>query len=116
MKKLIIMLAIVLSFICINSSAGHENETYRHGGIGICFGWKSLDHEKKLCYRNREHTICVILIYTHGEFHVTEEFECKTYDKTVGDDGPTELNNYGGPARVYALTCNLYGQLENENT
>jgi len=38
------------------------------------------------------------------------------YDRTVGDDGPTKLNNYSGPARVYALTCNPHGQLETENT
>lgn len=90
MKKLTIMLTIVLNtimliimlnFICINPSTGHKNETYEHKGIEGCFGWKSLDYEKKLCYRNKEHTICVILIYNHGIFHVTEEFECKTYDK-----------------------------------
>lgn len=38
------------------------------------------------------------------------------YKLTVGDDGPTELNGYNGPARVYALTCNAQGELENENT
>jgi len=85
MKKLIMILTIVLSFICINSSVGHENETYKHKGTGECFGWKSLGHEKRLCYRNEEHTICVILIYNHGIFHVTEEFECKTYDKKYID-------------------------------
>ncbi len=46
----------------------------------------------------------------------TEEEMNNYYNQTVGDDGPTELNNYDGPARVYALTCNLHGQLENENT
>jgi len=50
-----------------------------------------------------------ILFDTAKEMH-------NCYDQTVGDDGPTELNNYDGPARVYALTCNLHGQLENENT
>jgi len=79
MKKSIIMLIIVLSFTCINSSAGHENETYKHKGTEECFGWKSLGREMKLCYRNEEHTICVILIFNHGIFHVTEEFECNKY-------------------------------------
>jgi len=85
MKKLIIILIIMLSFICINHSAGHENETYKHKEIGGCFGWKSLDHEMRLCYRNKEHTICVILIFNHGMWHVSEEFECKTYDKKYSD-------------------------------
>jgi hypothetical protein len=49
---------------------------------------------------------------------------CEDYDEmqrlywmTVGDDGPTKTNPYDGKkARVYALTCNAEGQLENENT
>lgn len=44
-----------------------------------------------------------------------EEIE-RAYDQTVGDDGPTELNKYDGPARVYALTCDNTGQTLNENT
>lgn len=35
---------------------------------------------------------------------------------TVGDDGPTKSNPYKGKVRVYALTCNNHGQLQNENT
>lgn len=38
------------------------------------------------------------------------------YNSTVGDDGPTETNSYDGYVRVYALTCNAEGILENENT
>lgn len=38
------------------------------------------------------------------------------YDQVVGDDGPTEANLYDGPARVYALTCDAFGVLLNENT
>jgi hypothetical protein len=49
---------------------------------------------------------------------------CEDYDEqqrlywmTVGDDGPTKTNKYDGKkARVYALTCNAKGELENENT
>ena len=49
---------------------------------------------------------------------------CEDYDEmqrlywmTVGDDGPTKTNKYDGKkARVYALTCNAQGGLENENT
>lgn len=37
------------------------------------------------------------------------------YNKIVGDDGPTELNPYNGPIKVYALTCGPNGLL-NENT
>jgi hypothetical protein len=38
------------------------------------------------------------------------------YDQTVGDDGPTKLNKYDGPARVYAITCSPEGELLGENT
>jgi hypothetical protein len=46
----------------------------------------------------------------------TEEELMDHYRRTVGDDGPTELNSYKGPAHVYAITCNPEGQLEYENT
>jgi hypothetical protein len=38
------------------------------------------------------------------------------YYSTVGDDGPTKFNSYGGPARIYALTCDSFGDLITENT
>jgi hypothetical protein len=38
------------------------------------------------------------------------------YLMTIGDDGPTSLNNYKGIVSVYALTCNSNGELQNENT
>ncbi|MGH7974897.1 MAG: hypothetical protein ACREBR_05180 [bacterium] len=38
------------------------------------------------------------------------------YNLTVGDDGPTKVNKYKGPARVYALTIDRRGQTLNENT
>jgi len=46
----------------------------------------------------------------------TEEEMMDLYHQTVGDDGPTKLNSYNGPARVYALTCDPQGNLLNENT
>jgi hypothetical protein len=43
--------------------------------------------------------------------------ECEAlYDQTVGDDGPTKTNPYDGPGRVYALTIDATGQMQNENT
>lgn len=38
------------------------------------------------------------------------------YYSTIGDDGPTKLNKYDGPARIYALTCDPFGELGTENT
>ena len=40
----------------------------------------------------------------------------RLYNLTVGDDGSTELNDYKGPTRVYALTIDKNGQTRNENT
>lgn len=38
------------------------------------------------------------------------------FRQVVGDDGPTALNNYDGPACVYAVTCSPAGDLLDENT
>lgn len=38
------------------------------------------------------------------------------YDQTVGEDGPTRLNGYDGPGKVFALTCGPDGELRTENT
>lgn len=46
----------------------------------------------------------------------TEEELVMFYDLTVGDDGPTETNNYSGPMRVYAVTYDNRGRCHNENT
>lgn len=48
-------------------------------------------------------------------FDSEEEME-ETYWKCVGDDGPTHLNKYNGPARAYALTCCPKRGFLNENT
>lgn len=40
----------------------------------------------------------------------------KAYDETVGDDGPTWINRYDGPAQVFALTCNTDGKILACNT
>ena len=46
----------------------------------------------------------------------SEEEARDHFDRTVGDDGPTQHNSYKGPARVYALTCDQTGKCRNENT
>ena len=56
-----------------------------------------------------------------GDWHAYVLFESAdaltdAFNRTVGDDGPTELNPYDGPVRVYALTCDPAGRLQNENT
>lgn len=38
------------------------------------------------------------------------------YQKIVGDDGPTTLNDYNGPCRVYACLIDNNGLAINENT
>ena len=48
-------------------------------------------------------------------FDTREEME-NYYDMTVGDDGPTKLNNYNGLTHVYALTCDNTGNLLTKNT
>ena len=48
-------------------------------------------------------------------FDSEEEME-DCYGRTVGCDGPTELNPYNGKVRVSAVTCSPKGELQNENT
>jgi hypothetical protein len=48
-------------------------------------------------------------------FDTQEEME-EAYERTAGDDGPTELNPYDGPCRIYALTIGADGEMQNENT
>lgn len=48
-------------------------------------------------------------------FDSAEEME-HAYQQTVGDDGPTALNQYNGKCRVSALTCYADGSLGGENT
>ena len=53
--------------------------------------------------------------YMYLFFSSKEELD-NHYNQIVGDEGPTELNDYDGEARVYALTCNPDGNSMNENT
>jgi hypothetical protein len=48
-------------------------------------------------------------------FDTEEEME-KTFEMTVGDEGPTSLNKYDGQVRVYAITCSDQGELLETNT
>jgi hypothetical protein len=57
--------------------------------------------------------------YSDGHMFIlcNSEEECYSlYDQVVGDDGPTKSNKYDGPCRVYCLTINSNGEMENENT
>ncbi len=58
-----------------------------------------------------------IIFDGHGVllFDTREEMET-CYYMTVGEGGPTKLNDYDGPCMVYALTCDDKGEIENENT
>lgn len=53
--------------------------------------------------------------YMYIFFKTKKEME-KHFWLTVGDDGPTGLNHYNGPVKIYALTCDPRGQTLNENT
>lgn len=51
----------------------------------------------------------VLLFETREEMH-------KYFCLTVGEDGPTKLNPYKGPATIFACTCGPDGNLLGENT
>lgn len=58
---------------------------------------------------NFEHGHGAILAPTEGEVRAL-------FGLVVGDDGPTRLNPYKGPAKVYALMVNNHGKAVTENT
>jgi hypothetical protein len=49
-------------------------------------------------------------------YYDSEEACYEDFCRIVGDDGPTDLNDYDGPERVYALTCDNKGNFRCENT
>ena len=49
-------------------------------------------------------------------FCKSEEEAYRYFNWTVGDDGPTKLNNYVGPVRIYAHVVNPQGEIETKNT
>lgn len=58
-----------------------------------------------------------LMVDEHGIIICNSEDECEQlFWQTVGDDGPTKLNPYDGPARVYALTISPDGEFMDENT
>jgi len=86
-------------------------------GIYIRFDWNEDLEEviKAAPYLDyKEHG--QILMDGIGVFLGTKEEMMDLYKRTVGDDGPTELNPYNGPATVYAQVCNSEGSLLYENT
>jgi hypothetical protein len=40
----------------------------------------------------------------------------RVFDSIVGPDGPTLLNPYDGPCKIYAWTCGPDGEILTENT
>lgn len=58
-----------------------------------------------------------ILVNGFGYFLFDHEDDMEyAYDLTVGEAGPTEWNDYKGPAIVNAVTCGPQGILINENS
>ena len=57
------------------------------------------------------------LLFMGGHIVCDSREECeRLFEGVVGDDGPTELNPYGGPYKAFATTCGPNGQGYDENT
>jgi hypothetical protein len=89
-------------------------------GMYVGFGWENLEDmnevEKAAPYLKGDSMFQVRMNgYGYLFFNTQEELD-NHYKQTVGDDGPTDINSYNGPARVYALTCDPAGELMSENT
>ena len=78
---------------------------------------KSIDEILKAAFFLNPEDHGQIIADGHGWFFFDTQEEMEAaYWTCVGDDGPTEVNPYDGPVRVYALTCDTLGVLMNENT
>ena len=73
-------------------SDAHETEDFKHGGTGVCYGWIITENDVRICFTNKEHTKCKLLIFAHGMFHVSKEFICDDTEKT---DNQTEYEGGG---------------------
>jgi len=49
-------------------------------------------------------------------YYDTQEACEADFGQAVGDEGPTDTNDYRGPANTYALMCDSEGELYAENT
>jgi len=78
MRHLVVAIIIILGLTLVIPAGAHENEEFKHGSTGMCFGWRDDGLTRRMCYTNVEQTTCKTILHNHGLWHVTEEFECPT--------------------------------------
>lgn len=92
----------------------------KHGlYIGFAGPEVSMDERVKAAPYLKESPTLYVRMELHGNALLLFESESERDDyywKTVGDDGPTKLNPYKGPAKVYALRIDRKGRPLGENT
>jgi len=76
--KLLLILTIAAILNSGNILPIHENSGKIHieGGTGLCYGWVDAGSNMRICYTNKERTMCKYLIYSHGAWHEGEPFKC----------------------------------------
>jgi len=75
----------------------HENSgmTHSKGGTGHCHGWEVIGEGMRLCFMDKEHTMCKRIVHNHDIWHESEPFPCPTEEEEECYDGngnPTPFN------------------------
>ena len=89
---LIVILIWVLVFmlgwftVVVSLADAHETEEFKHGPCPQCNGWQALSGNMRLCFLDNEQDKCVIMIHSHGMWHVTEPMDCEEHVFTAPDD------------------------------
>lgn len=76
MIKFFKLFLVAFSLMVAMIATGHENDDFKHGPTGECFGWELKGNGVRKCFKDREHEICTDLIFNHGKWHVSEEYDC----------------------------------------
>ena len=83
---IIIIIEIIFLFCAFELASAHETEEFKHGPCPQCHGWQALSGNMRLCFLDNEQDQCVIMIHSHGTWHITEPMDCKEHVFTAPDD------------------------------
>ena len=90
-------------------------------GLYISFDWELDENNmEELCkaapYLNVDEDIQLLSDGIGFILCDSEKEMLNLFEQTVGDEGPTKLNRYFGPAKIFAITCSPKGELLDVNT
>lgn len=92
--------------LLISSKGDNDGRRNKRKGLALAAPWVVKDNFLF------EDLLSGETVFVHFD---TESMAREAFDQTVGDDGPSRLNDYNGPVRVYACLAGPDGVIT-ENT